>query len=117
MEFNESKPIYLQIVGYISAKVRSGEWGESGRIPSVRDLGSSLGVNPNTCMRAYEYLTREGVIANSRGIGYFVVPGASAQLTEMLRCEFFSDTLPQIFQTMQSLDISIEEIIDKYNKR
>ena len=69
MEFNQNKPIYLQIADGISEKILSGELKEGDRILSVRELGSELGVNPNTAMRSYEKLTMDGIIYNQRGIG------------------------------------------------
>lgn len=108
MDFKENRPIYLQIAGYVADRIKSGEWVEDERIPSVRELGSTLGVNPNTCMRAYEYLTREEIIYNSRGVGYFVSVGAKNKLTEMAKREFFNEHLPEILKNM---NITVEELI------
>lgn len=113
MEFKENRPIYLQIVGYVSDKITSGEWQEGERIPSVRELGGELGVNPNTCMRAYEHLTRQTIISNARGIGYSVLGGAKDRLLALSREEFFNETFPEIVERMKRLDISKEEIIAK----
>ena len=72
MNFNTEKPIYLQIVDVISDRILSGELKGGDRIPSVREYGADIGVNPNTMMRSYEKLTADGIIYNKRGIGYFV---------------------------------------------
>lgn len=114
MEFKENRPIYLQIVSYVSDKITSGEWEEDERIPSVRELGGVLGVNPNTCMRAYEHLTRENIVANSRGVGYSVLRGAKERLLKLSRDEFFSEILPEIFERMAKLGIEIDEVINQY---
>ena len=74
MNFNTEKPIYLQIVDVIADRILSGELKGGDRIPSVREYGADIGVNPNTMMRSYEKLTADGIIYNKRGIGYFV-PG------------------------------------------
>lgn len=116
MEFKENRPIYLQIVSYVSDKITSGEWQEEERIPSVRELGGELGVNPNTCMRAYEHLTRQSVIANARGIGYSVMRGAKNRLLELSREEFYNEIFPEIIERMQKLGISKEEIIAKLER-
>lgn len=113
MDFKENRPIYLQIVSYVSDKITSGEWQEDQRVPSVRELGGVLGVNPNTCMRAYEHLTRLNIIANTRGIGYSVLVGAKERLLEISREEFFNEVLPEIFERMNKLGIKKEEIIEK----
>ena len=72
MEFNSNKAIYLQISDMICEQILSGALAADDRIPSVREYGASIGVNPNTVMRTYEKLTNEGIIYNKRGIGYFI---------------------------------------------
>ena len=57
MNFNTEKPIYLQIVDVISDRILSGELQGGDRIPSVREYGADIGVNPNTMMRSYEKLS------------------------------------------------------------
>lgn len=116
MDFKDNRPIYLQIVALVSQRISTSEWKEQERIPSVRDLGVELGVNPNTCMRAYELLTRENIIANRRGIGYFVCEGGRALIRQMSRREFINETLPDIFARMKELDIKIEELDKLYDK-
>ena len=59
MEFNSNKAIYLQISDIICEKILSGELKADDRIPSVREYGASIGVNPNTVMRTYEKLLKE----------------------------------------------------------
>lgn len=61
MEFNSNKAIYLQISDMICEQILSGALAADDRIPSVREYGASIGVNPNTVMRTYEKLTNEGI--------------------------------------------------------
>lgn len=105
MEFNQNKPIYLQIADRISERILSGELKEGDRILSVRELGGELGVNPNTAMRSYEKLTADGIIYNQRGIGYFVAEGAKKIALDRMRDEFLQDELPQILRKMELLEI------------
>lgn len=69
--FGDNRPIYLQISGWICEKILRGEWVADQRIPSLRELGVLLEVNPNTVVRTCEYLLSQGVIYNRRGLGYF----------------------------------------------
>ena len=64
MEFDSNRPIYLQILDAICDQILEGTLQPDGRIPSVRDYGAQLGVNPNTIMRSYEKLTNDGIIYN-----------------------------------------------------
>ncbi len=58
MEFDSNKSIYLQICDAIYERILSGELEPDARIPSVREYGAEIGVNPNTVMRSYEKLTK-----------------------------------------------------------
>ncbi|MEG1607514.1 MAG: GntR family transcriptional regulator [Mucinivorans sp.] len=111
MEFTTQQPIYLQIVELIYSGILSGQWSEGGRLPSVRELGAEIGVNPNTVMRAYERLQRDSIIGISRGVGNFVEMGARKIILDIQRAEFMDVTLPQIFEKMEQLGITLQQII------
>ena len=110
MEFNQNKPIYLQIADGISEKILSGELKEGDRILSVRELGGELGVNPNTAMRSYEKLTNDGIIYNQRGIGYFVSEGARKIALEKMRTDFIENEVPLIKRKMALLQLKASDL-------
>ena len=109
MNFSPQKPIYLQICDSISERIISGELKAEERIPSVREYGSEIGVNPNTMMRCYEKLTADGIIYNKRGIGYFVAADAPGTILAAQRREFLEKEVPAIRRRMKllGLDVSI----------
>ena len=108
MNFNTEKPIYLQIADAICDRILSGELHEGDRIPSVREYGADIGVNPNTMMRSYEKLTADGIIYNKRGIGYFVAPDARKQILKVQRQEFLDKDVPAIKQRLKLLGLDAE---------
>jgi len=105
MNFNTDKPIYLQIVDVICDRILSGELKGGDRIPSVREYGADIGVNPNTMMRSYEKLTADGIIFNKRGIGYFVADDARDTVLAAQRKEFVEKDVPAILQRMRLLEL------------
>ena len=105
MNFNTDKPIYLQIVDVICDRILSGELKGGDRIPSVREYGADIGVNPNTMMRSYEKLTSDGIIFNKRGIGYFVADDAMDTVLAAQRKEFMEKEVPAIVQRMKLLGL------------
>ena len=105
MNFNADKPIYLQIADTISDRILSGDLKGEDRLPSVRDYGADIGVNPNTMMRVYERLTDDEVIYNKRGIGYFVSPDARDKILASKREEFLSKDVPAIKRRMELLGL------------
>lgn len=112
MEYSEHKPIYLQNVDLMQEKIVSGEWQEEERIPSVREMGALVGVNPNTVVRSYQLLETQEIIYNKRGLGYFVKSGAVARIKEIVKREFISNELPQFKARAAMLGITKEELID-----
>lgn len=111
MEFNSNKSIYLQICDAISEQVLSGALRPDERIPSVREYGADIGVNPNTIMRSYEKLTNEGIIYNKRGIGYFICPDAREIILEVQRKDFLENELPLIQKRMKLLGIDPKDVL------
>ena len=107
MDFHSEKPIYIQIADAICEGILSGSVKEEDRIPSVREYGAQIGVNPNTVMRVYEKLTAEGILYNKRGIGYFVSPGARGIILEVQRKDFVEKEVPQILRRLELLGLDI----------
>jgi GntR family transcriptional regulator len=110
MEFINSKSIFLQIADSISEKVIEGKYPPGEKIPSVRDLASEMGVNPNTVMRSLNELQSRGIIENKRGVGHYVNPEASSIIRLWKRKEFFEVDLPLIVKQTRILNISFEEL-------
>ena len=117
MEFKESKPIYMQIVDRICNEILAGTYDEGGRIPSVREYAAIVEVNANTVVRSFDFLQNANIIFNRRGIGYFVSDGAKQQIMAMRRNVFMNEQLPDFFNEIDVLGITIDEVADLYRKR
>ena len=111
MDFRKQKAIYLQIADHLSEQVLQGALTPDDRMPSVRDMAASMGVNPNTVVRSFDYLQQEEIIYQRRGVGYFVSPDAKEKVLAEQRREFLEEELPLIRQKMQVLGIDLKEII------
>ncbi|MDD3424397.1 MULTISPECIES: GntR family transcriptional regulator [Sphaerochaeta] len=110
MQFNTLSPIYLQIAEYIHDLILNRVWEDGQRIPSVRDMAMELEVNPNTVIRTYAMLQEEGTLENQRGIGYFTAKDARALVLKQRREKFIKRELPQLFSTMETLGITLEDL-------
>ncbi len=120
MQFRESQAIYLQIADYVCEKIMLKEWPPDGRILSVRELAVQLEVNPNTVMRAYEFLQQEKIIYNQRGIGFFTETDAIKQAARYRRSVFIEKDLPQVYRSLFLLGIEPDELkpgFEKYKKQ
>lgn len=107
--FDESQPIYQQIVQRINAKILRGEYPPGGRLPSVIEAAMIYKVNHNTVARAYSELIRSGIAATQRGEGTFVTRD-EAMLERMAR-EMKRALMTDFLQSAQALGISVDEMI------
>ena len=111
MEFDSNKPIYIQIADNICDRVLSGELKQSERIPSVREWGAQIGVNPNTVARAYDILSDKGIICNRRGLGFFVSDDAIKTITLSEQKKFLEEELPAFVKRAELLGIDLKSIL------
>ena len=80
----DARPMYLQIMEQIRARIAAGDWAAGKELPSIRALAAALSVSVITVKRAYLDLESEGVIVTRHGKGSFVaeVNGLAAELKE-----------------------------------
>ena len=110
MEFSQPKGIFQQIADQMRDRILDGEWSEGERIPSIRDLAVSVGVNPNTVTKSYQALLDRQIIENQRGLGYFVAAEARKRIVDELKGEFVRNELPRVFRTMRVLGMNLEDL-------
>jgi GntR family transcriptional regulator len=65
-------PIYRQIVEQVRLGVATGSLAPGDAMPSVRNLAEKHVVNPNTVVKAYAELVRDGILESHHGKGFFV---------------------------------------------
>ena len=66
-------PPYLQIVQQVRQALRMGVLDVGDRLPAVREVVAATAVNPNTVLKAYRDLEREGLVEARVGHGTFVL--------------------------------------------
>lgn len=67
--FDESRPLFQQIVERVTVDVVSGKYGAGDKLPSVREYAVEAGVNPNTMQKALSALEESGLIVTQRNSG------------------------------------------------
>jgi GntR family transcriptional regulator len=65
-------PPYLQIVRQVRQALRMGVLNVGDQLPTVREVVAAVAINPNTVLKAYRDLEREGLIEVRAGQGTFV---------------------------------------------
>lgn len=110
-DFDDSTPIYLQIMNKIKLQIISGEWRAGERIPSVRELSTTFGVNPNTMQRSLLELEREGLLFSERTTGRFVTK--NEEVIIQMKIYKAQEIIDNFLEQMQSLGYSKQEIAKK----
>jgi GntR family transcriptional regulator len=82
LDVRSGVPTYLQIVQQVEAALRLGHLQSGDRLPKVKDVVSSLGINPNTVLKAYRELENRGITVGRPGVGTFVIAAPLAVSTE-----------------------------------
>jgi GntR family transcriptional regulator len=72
LEGKSGVPTYLQLVQQVRQAIRLGVLRPGDQLPTVKEVVSSLTINPNTVLRAYRELDLEGLTEGRRGVGTFV---------------------------------------------
>ncbi|MBK06405.1 MAG: GntR family transcriptional regulator [Deltaproteobacteria bacterium] len=111
IQLNESSgiPFYRQIKDQIAALIRTGHLEPGMRLPSVRELTSTLLVSLITVRRAYADLEAERLIVRRQGQGTFVSEEASSMSKEQ-RFREGRDVLEKAVESAFSLGLASEEV-------
>ena len=76
-QFSNDAPIYSQLIAQIKVGIVTGAFPPGERLPSVRDLATEAGVNPNTMQRAMAQLEQDGLAVANRTAGRTVTEDAA----------------------------------------
>jgi len=103
--------IYEQIINEVERYIALGIYKPLQQLPSVRELASNLGINPNTVKKAYSELERKGVITTMSTKGTFV----SEKVEEVVNMRITQGivNIKEIISSLEKLGLTKEEIIKK----
>ncbi|MGN0453010.1 MAG: GntR family transcriptional regulator [Ruminococcus sp.] len=104
---DKNKPICPQLCEHMSVLIASGFYKPDDKLPSVRDLAVSVGVNPNTVQRSYEILEQQGIIYTMRNSGRFVSADISVSQQSVKTLQ--KEKTQEYFSQMFSLGMNTEE--------
>lgn len=107
--FDETQPIYVQIMQRLCAQILRGDYRPGDKLPSVIDAAIHFKVNHNTLARVYLELARQGIVETKRGEGTFVTE--DRQVLEALHHAMRDSLLENFFTEMARLGYSTEEIL------
>ncbi|EGQ9698966.1 GntR family transcriptional regulator [Vibrio parahaemolyticus] len=113
--WHDRQPIFRQLADQITQQILQGVWKEGEVLPSVRSISADMKINHLTVMKGYQLLVDEGLVEKKRGQGMFVAQGAIQQLRSAEKARFLEQQIPQIADTLQRLDMSVDELVQQLN--
>ncbi len=114
LDYQSRIPIYQQIVNNIEKYVAFGILKEKEQIPSIRDMASSLGVNPNTVKKAYDILESKSVIRTVSTKGTFI--SDDILKTTKMKVDKEIEIIREKINDLVKMGISVDEVIERIKK-
>lgn len=111
LNFDDEKPIFIQIAEGIKDAILSNAFPEESQIPSITEFSVTYKINPATALKGINLLVDEKIIYKKRGVGMFVEKGAIDVLKGKRKEEFFEHYISGLIEEAKRLDISNKEII------
>ncbi|QEH67415.1 GntR family transcriptional regulator [Cellulosilyticum sp. ST5] len=108
-DFDNSKPIYIQLVEELKLRVISGRLAAGSKLDSVRDLAEEAGVNPNTMQRALAELERDQLVYSQRTSGRFVTE--DMELIKTMRNQYATTKIKEVTVALLQLGYTKEELL------
>ncbi len=102
----DKNPIYRQIMEQLILFVATGVMETGDKLPSIREMASDLGINPNTVARAYSELEQRGLIETVPKKGAFV---ADVALQDRLE-DKAKEALAAVYVKYRQLGLEAEEL-------
>jgi DNA-binding transcriptional regulator YhcF (GntR family) len=114
MTFQAERPIYLQLMDEIKARIVAGKLAPGAKIDSVRELAAFYTVNPNTVQRALVELERGGLLSTKRASGKMVTE--DEEMIKDLRSHLAAERTKSFVFAMEALGFSTGETRDLCEK-
>lgn len=111
IDYQSRVPIYEQIVKEVEKYIALGIIKPKDQIPSIRELASSLGINPNTVRKSYERLESLGIITTISTKGTFVADSSSIAIDNKIQDSVLK--IKEIIKELEALGLTKEEVLKK----
>ena len=105
-KLNPDRPVYMQLIERITTDIIAGIYPPGSKLPSVRDLAQTAGVNPNTMQKALSEMERTS--------GRFITEDLN--MIDNLKTELASEQIKEFLDKMQKIGLSKEDIIGLIKK-
>ena len=108
-------PIYRQLLDQINTLIASGRLKPGDFLPSIRQVGKELEINPMTASKAYSILEREGVLKNCRGQGMQILTASSPIKNHKDRKKVIQPLLEGVITHAYQLALQRKDVLEMLN--
>ncbi len=113
--FSDAAPIYTQLIEQIKVGIVTNQFPLGERLPSVRELATEAGVNPNTMQRALSELERDGLVYSQRTAGRFVTEDKT--MIEQTKHHLAERHIQSFLDAMENLGFQQEDVLALLQER
>ncbi|MCA0754287.1 GntR family transcriptional regulator [Paenibacillus sp. N4] len=107
--FNNRDPVYLQVVRHFKERIATGHLQAGQIIPSRRELGSLMKINPNTAQKAYKEMEEQQLIITEGNSPSRITD--DAKVLEQVRAELLGEAVHAFVASVRKIDVPIEELL------
>ncbi len=108
MDYNDREPIYLQIMNDLKYQIVLGNLKSDERLPSIKEQSVRMKVNPNTIVRVYSELERQGIVFKEKGLGTFVSQDKDAVIK--LKQEIAKENVKRFVERMYKIGFNNDDM-------
>lgn len=110
MNFEDERPIFVQIAEEIENGILSGAFPENSQIPSTTEISVRYQINPATVLKGVNLLVDSNIIYKKRGIGMFVAQDAKSKLIQKRKDQFYENFIVRVIDEANKLKLQKEEV-------
>ncbi|MEI8011580.1 MAG: GntR family transcriptional regulator [Candidatus Omnitrophota bacterium] len=104
-------PIYRQLMDQITAMIAAGNLKPGIFLPSIREVGKTLEINPMTVSKVYSILERDGVLENVRGQGMRIIKKSPNRASPKEKRDMITPALKQVVLTAHQLQLDKNDVL------
>ncbi len=112
-DWNSNEPIYIQLKERIVRMMLDGSLQDGDALPSVRQIAADYQINPLTVLKSYQLLVAQELVEKRRGLGMFVLKGASKRLASSERDVFLHEEWPLIVERIVRLGLDPRTLLKR----
>ncbi|MBD2871361.1 GntR family transcriptional regulator [Paenibacillus arenilitoris] len=113
--FNSRDPVYLQVVRHFKERIATGRLSAGQVVPSRRELGALMKINPNTVQKAYKEMEEQRLIMTEGNSPSKVT--SDAEVLSRIRAELLGEAVQAFVASVRKIDVPIDELLQLVKRK